>query len=406
MLQTRFVNPTLSALGLALLLAACSGSSGGVTPSAVAPGSQMWRTQRPAGVASGQYAFISDWNTGDIDTYAIDAKSGALKSLGLTATVAGGGTQPVTIDPTGKFAYVADYGSNDVYAFTIDATSGKLTPVSGSPFAAGTEPDGATTDPKGKFVYVANFGSDNVYGYAINSSTGALTPVKGSPFTVNGAALWVGLDLKGKFAYVPSYNASGAGEVAAFTINANTGALTPVAGSTVAAGTDPSWMTVDPNDKFVYVTNLGSNDISAYAIAKSGALKPVPKSPFRAGGEPYSVIVDPTGKFLYENNLASLNVSAYTIDATSGVLKQVKGSPFATGINPENIAVDSTGSFVYVANFGTNYFTTGNIFAYAIDKTSGALKRVKGSPFDQGGHYTGVAICKRVGSSCPPPLPL
>ncbi|MGA9945043.1 MAG: beta-propeller fold lactonase family protein [Candidatus Cybelea sp.] len=405
MLQTRFVNPTLSALGLALLLAACSGSSGGVTPSAAAPGSQ-WRSHVAADAVSGQYAFISDWNTGDIDTYAIDAKSGALKSLGLTATVAGGGTQPVTIDPTGKFAYVADYGSNDVYAFTIDATSGKLTPVSGSPFAAGTEPDGATTDPKGKFVYVANFGSDNVYGYAINSSTGALTPVKGSPFTVNGAALWVGLDLKGKFAYVPSYNASGAGDVAAFTINASTGALTPVAGSPVAAGAEPSWMTVDPNDKFVYVTNLGSNDISAYAIAKSGALKPVPKSPFRAGGEPYSAIVDPTGKFLYEDNLASLNVSAYTIDATSGALKPVPGSPFATGINPENIAVDSTGSFVYVANFGTNYFTTGNIFAYAIDKTSGALKRVKGSPFDQGGHYTGVAICKRVGSTCPPPLPL
>ena len=40
MLQTRFVVPTLPALGLTLLLAACSGSSGQITPSAVAPGSQ------------------------------------------------------------------------------------------------------------------------------------------------------------------------------------------------------------------------------------------------------------------------------------------------------------------------------------------------------------------------------
>jgi hypothetical protein len=40
MQQTRFVVPTLSALGLALLLAACSGSSGGIMPSGIAPGSQ------------------------------------------------------------------------------------------------------------------------------------------------------------------------------------------------------------------------------------------------------------------------------------------------------------------------------------------------------------------------------
>jgi hypothetical protein len=38
--HTRFVVPTLSGLGLALLLTACSGSSGGITPSGVAPGSQ------------------------------------------------------------------------------------------------------------------------------------------------------------------------------------------------------------------------------------------------------------------------------------------------------------------------------------------------------------------------------
>lgn len=40
MQQTRLVDITLSALGLTLLLAACSGSSGGMTPSGPAPGSQ------------------------------------------------------------------------------------------------------------------------------------------------------------------------------------------------------------------------------------------------------------------------------------------------------------------------------------------------------------------------------
>lgn len=41
MQQTRFVVPTLLTLGLAMLLAACSGSSGGITPSGVVPGSRI-----------------------------------------------------------------------------------------------------------------------------------------------------------------------------------------------------------------------------------------------------------------------------------------------------------------------------------------------------------------------------
>jgi hypothetical protein len=41
MQQTRFVVATILALELAVLLAACSGSSGGITPSGVAPGSEM-----------------------------------------------------------------------------------------------------------------------------------------------------------------------------------------------------------------------------------------------------------------------------------------------------------------------------------------------------------------------------
>ena len=37
-------------------------------------------------------------------------------------------------------------------------------------------------DPTGKFAYVANFGDDNVSAYTIDASSGALTPVTGSPF--------------------------------------------------------------------------------------------------------------------------------------------------------------------------------------------------------------------------------
>jgi 6-phosphogluconolactonase (cycloisomerase 2 family) len=74
------------------------------------------------------------------------------------------------------------------------------------------------------------------------------------------------------------------------------------------------------------------------------------------------------------------NVSAYYIDATTGALTPVAGSPVTAGIGPADIKIDPTGHFVYVVNF-----YSANISAYAIDSTSGALTEVAGSPFASGG---------------------
>ena len=51
-----------------------------------------------------------------------------------------------------------------------------------------------------------------------------------------------------------------------YAINATTGALTAVKGSPFTAGTDPEYVAVDPAGKFAYVPNVGSTNISAYAI--------------------------------------------------------------------------------------------------------------------------------------------
>ena len=91
---------------------------------------------------------------------------------------------------------------------------------------------------------------------------------------------------------------------------------------------------------FAYVANFNSNNVSAYTIdATSGALTVVANSPFAAGTNPASVTVDPSGKFAYVANDGSNNVSAYTINAVTGALVQVTGSPFATGGAPFSITV-------------------------------------------------------------------
>ncbi len=55
--------------------------------------------------------------------------------------------------------------------------------------------------------------------------------------------------------------------------------------------------------QFAYV--ISDSGVSAYTIdATSGALKPVAGSPFAAGSGPISIAVDPTGKFAYVANIS------------------------------------------------------------------------------------------------------
>ena len=86
-------------------------------------------------------------------------------------------------------------------------------------------------------------------------------------------------------------------------------------------------------------------------------------------------------------NLGSSNVSAYAIDAASGALKKVRGSPFVTGMGPIGLAVDPTGKFAYVGNGNSN-----NVSAFAIDANTGALTPVAGSPFRAGHNPYGVTV--------------
>lgn len=96
---------------------------------------------------------------------------------------------------------------------------------------------------------------------------------------------------------------------------------------------------VDPLDKFVYVANEGSNNISAYALGASGALTALSDSPVAAGSGPSAVAIDPTGRFVYVANPSPGTVSVFTITESTGALSAVSGSPYAAGSLPSAIAI-------------------------------------------------------------------
>src|ERR1700687_6159233 len=194
-----------------------------------------------------------------------------------------------------------------------------------------------------------------------------------------------------KFAYVANF---GSNNVSAYTIGGG-GALTLV--GTYPTG-NPVWrnpfsVAVDPTGRFVYVAGgqgLGMGKVSAYTIGVTGALTLVGTYP--AGTNPLSVAVDPDGQFVYVANRGRddpsipSEISGYSIDPMTGALTPVLCSPFRAGIHPYSVTVDPTGQFVYVANFNSN-----NVSAYVI-KRIGDLLPFGGSPFQAGIHPYSVTV--------------
>jgi 6-phosphogluconolactonase (cycloisomerase 2 family) len=187
-------------------------------------------------------------------------------------------------------------------------------------------PSTVAVDPAGKLLYVANADNANVLAFSIDANTGQLTPVPGSPFPtgfINSNDDVV--DPSGRFLYV-STNGS---QVSGYTINSATGSLTPIPGSPFPAGSFTFGLAIDRTGRFLYATNPSSNNLSAYLVdSNTGALSPVPGSPFAAGNFPEQPAIDPTGSFLYVVNLRSNNVSGYRINPSTGTLTPILGSPF------------------------------------------------------------------------------
>jgi DNA-binding beta-propeller fold protein YncE len=121
-----------------------------------------------------------------------------------------------------------------------------------------------------------------------------------------------------RFAYAVN---RGSYTVSAYTIDAATGALSPMAGPAVPTETDPWSVAVDPTGRFAYVTNSGTRTVSAYTIdTGTGALSPMAGPAVATESTPLSITVHPTGRFAYVANVDSHTVSAYTIDAATGAL--------------------------------------------------------------------------------------
>ncbi len=345
---------------------------------------------------------------GQIETFAVDSQSGALR-LGA-ASVSSGGVNPVAlaVAPDDLNLYVANQNNNTVVHFAI-ALNGALTQKDS--VTTSFAPASIAVDPAGKFLYVVGGSNPSeiaVYPLASTShAIGALAttvplfiPSNSSDILVptgvtilaNNAAVYV-------CAYdVSAYNPGGTtnstanpGWVFGFT-TASSGTLTPVSGSPYRAGVKPSALAADPTNRFVYVTDFASNDLIGYTIGSGYTLNFLVNGPFKTGNQPTSVAIDPRGKYIYVSNALDSSVTADIIDLATGTPSATASS---TGIttnssdtDPVAIAVDpALGRFVYTANYLGN-----SVSGFRLDPNAGSLTQTQATPYPTGSKPTALAI--------------
>jgi 6-phosphogluconolactonase (cycloisomerase 2 family) len=282
-------------------------------------------------------------------------------------------SEQMVTDPRGRFAYVANLVSNasdlsTISMYTINSTSGILTPTSPTTVPTGWFPQEIAIDPLGRFVYTANSDDATVSMFTINQTTGVLTPTTPASVStlVSGQPLsqpsFLTVDPQGKFLYV-TVSLTDGNAVFMYSIDQTTGLLTPTSPATVYTGGYPWQVVVAPNGKFAYVVNNLSggymtDGVWQYTVnSTTGVLTQNTSVAVAAGNGPTAIAVDPTSRFAYVVNRNDNTVSMFTINQTTGnlTLNASATNPagtIATGSEPFRIDFDPTGKFVYVTNEG------------------------------------------------------
>ena len=301
-----------------------------------------------------------------LDPVAANVNVTNIPTSGALATATGSpylaGSQPVsmTISPDNKFIYVVNASSGNVNQYAI-STAGALTqPV--PPIATGVQPSVMAIDPTFRFALVANQGASTLSVYSISSTTGVLTAV-GSPITLNVTAPKK-IAINGNFVFVASSTA-----IDVLIFNSTTNTFSFGTGSSIGApgsGNIVALYAPPQATSRLFAVDASTNSVVPYTVSNTGVL--TQGTPLATGTNPVAMNADEGNRFLYVANQGSNNLSVFEVDPSTGVLTTAVVSPISTISSPVTVTFDSVNHFLFVAGSAPTQIQT-----YAEDTGTGAL---------------------------------
>ena len=352
------------------------------------------------------FAYISSPGDGMISQYQLDESNGKLSLL--EQTKAGDMVNPMAITPDGKVLFAAlRVKPFQVVGFSIDPKSGHLTEVSRGPLAESLAY--LSTDRSGRYLMGASYGADAITVQAIDA---AYKPdEKIQTYKTGPHAHSVRTDPSNRFAYAGNL---GSDHVLQYSLDAKTGALTPIGGGfvSVPAKTGPRHLAFSHDGKYLYVVGEMSGTVTAFSIDdKTGALTElgvangIPDRLKLVHGEvrdasnndlkddptpriwAADLRLSPDGKLLFMTERTTSSVSAFAVNSATGALSFLENYPVEEK-QPRNIAFSPNGKWLLVTGEKAD-----KVGVYAVGE-KGALKRASEAESGKGALWIEVLQVK------------
>lgn len=274
--------------------------------------------------------------------YPVSAATGLIGSTFSFGDAAVGGG--VAVDPSGQFAFETDSTNGVIYTYAHTGNFwGLVQYVPPETFQAGAGAGPIVIDPSGLLVYIANQADNTISAYQYWGMSPELFESKGnfilpytdgSPFALGASPVALAIDPNESFLYVLCADQT----LRVFAIDYASGGHISQVASTSLSG-QPVKLAVEPTGHFVYTTD--SSGVSAFSVdALTGALSPVPLNPPITTANITGIYAEPAGQYLYVTTGATNSPGAvfgYTI-GQDGNLSAISPNALATPLLPSSMA--------------------------------------------------------------------
>lgn len=299
-------------------------------------------------------------------------------------TILASKTYPAFIGTYTKKEGHVDGGAEGIYLYQLDSATGYLDKVGVQ--TGIVNPSFLSLSADGEYLYaVEEIGSDvdeagRVLAYRRKGET--LEKIN-QQSTFAFAPCHVSTDRQGRYVFVANY----VGSIAVYPIDAQ-GGLQAATYKEVFQGKGPHSrqdaphphsVNLSPDDRYLYVPDLGTDNIYVYTINYSNPQQPLQRigaCKMKPGAGPRHFTFHPQAERAYVVNELNCTVTAMAWHKSSGKLDTLQSiSTLPAGFVGENtcsdIHITPNGQFLYAANRGHN-----SIVAYAINAKDGSLSLI------------------------------
>lgn len=335
----------------------------------LAPHTMVIGTYTNTGKSEGIYTY--SFNPADASTTLLNKQSATDPSF-------------LTVSANKKFIYsVNEVGKNmgGVTAYSFSAPHGKLVPLNNMP-SAGDNPCYISTDRKSRLVFIANYTGGNFSAIRLRKNglfDSIIQTIQHSGKSINTSRQEkphvhsTVLSPNEKFLLVQDL---GTDQIAVYKIDYSNKtapiSTSPVSVFNTTPGSGPRHLTFHPNKKWAYAVQELSGAVTALSF-KNGVLNKLQEISMTDADEKgksgaADIHISADGKFLYASNRGDFNnIVIYSI-GEKGLLTYV-ASQSTLGKAPRNFAIDPTGNYLLAANQNSD-----EIVIFNRDQQTGLLK--------------------------------